>query len=149
MSKKANAFTIVELLIVIVVIAILAAISIVAYSGIQERARKAQFANDVSSIKKAMELYRTDKGYFPACVTTDECQYLSDIYPKLVPEYASSLPSAYDFRYVRPAATSDSAWGMRYISNAAPYNMTVTGNCKFGVNMAGWWWVSAPACPVG
>ena len=47
MIKKANAFTIVELLIVIVVIAILAAISIVAYTGIQNRARETAVLSDV------------------------------------------------------------------------------------------------------
>jgi len=40
-SKKNQAFTIVELLIVIVVIGILAAITIVAFNGVQERARMA------------------------------------------------------------------------------------------------------------
>lgn len=39
MNQKAYGFTIVELLIVIVVIAVLAAISVVAYAGIQNRAR--------------------------------------------------------------------------------------------------------------
>ena len=58
-------FTIVELLIVIVVIAILAAISIVAYTGIQQRARDAQRANDIATITKALELYYIDHGRFP------------------------------------------------------------------------------------
>ena len=39
MNREAHGFTIVELLIVIVVIAILAAISVAAYVNIQERAR--------------------------------------------------------------------------------------------------------------
>ena len=40
--KKQTGFTIVELLIVIVVIGILAAITIVAFNGVQQRARDAQ-----------------------------------------------------------------------------------------------------------
>lgn len=63
--KKQNGFTIVELLIVIVVIAILAAISVVAYSGVQSRARDAQRASDVVVILKALELYKADNGTYP------------------------------------------------------------------------------------
>ena len=47
-------FTIVELLIVIVVIAILAAISVVAYTGIQARADTSTKRADVASIAKAV-----------------------------------------------------------------------------------------------
>lgn len=53
-------FTIVELLIVIVVIAILAAISIVAYTGIQNRANDTAVQNDLRSLSKKFELYRID-----------------------------------------------------------------------------------------
>ncbi len=63
--SKNNGFTIVELLIVIVVIAVLAAISIVAYNGIQTRARDSQRKSDISAIVKAIELYYADKGVFP------------------------------------------------------------------------------------
>ena len=47
-------FTIVELLIVIVVIAILAAISIVVYNGIQARSQDAKRAQDLATIEKAI-----------------------------------------------------------------------------------------------
>lgn len=57
-------FTIVELLIVIVVIAILAAISIVAYNGIQSRAHAAATASNIKSYVNALEMYRAEVGEY-------------------------------------------------------------------------------------
>lgn len=59
---KQKGFTIVELLIVIVVIGILAAITIVAYNGMQQRSRDTTRAQDIASIKKALLLYQVDNG---------------------------------------------------------------------------------------
>ena len=64
MIKKANAFTIVELLIVIVVIAILAAISIVAYTGIQNRTYDAAVKNDLSNMARKIQLDAVDRGSY-------------------------------------------------------------------------------------
>ena len=55
MKPTKSGFTIVELLIVIVVIAILAATSVVAYSGVQERARDARRKSDIDMLSKALE----------------------------------------------------------------------------------------------
>ena len=55
-------FTIVELLIVIVVIGILAAIVTVAYNGVQTKALNAKTVSAVASWAEAMELYRVDNG---------------------------------------------------------------------------------------
>src|SRR5690554_4129028 len=60
-KRKQRGFTIVELLIVIVVIAILAAISIVAYTGIQQRARDSKRKDDVAKIVKALAIWSIDK----------------------------------------------------------------------------------------
>lgn len=62
---KQPGFTIVELLIVIVVIGILAAITIVAYSGVQTRARTAEKVSDVAAVMKQLEMFYVDKGYYP------------------------------------------------------------------------------------
>lgn len=64
-NKYKSGFTIVELLIVIVVIGILAAITIVAYNGIQVRARDGARISKVKNISKAIELYRVDNGTYP------------------------------------------------------------------------------------
>ena len=59
---KNNGFTIVELLVVIVVIGILAAIVIVAYNGVQQRSRDAIRAQDIAGIKRELSLYLIDYG---------------------------------------------------------------------------------------
>ena len=54
MAKTSRAFTIVELLIVIVVIAILAAITVVAYNGIQTRAKASAVTETLRESKQAL-----------------------------------------------------------------------------------------------
>lgn len=63
--KRQNGFTIVELLIVIVVIGILAAITIIAYNGIQQRARNAKEVSVVGQYKTALLAYALDHGTYP------------------------------------------------------------------------------------
>ena len=54
MKNKQFGFTIVELLIVIVIIGILAAITVVAYNGIQNRANNTKTQQAVAAYAKAM-----------------------------------------------------------------------------------------------
>jgi prepilin-type N-terminal cleavage/methylation domain-containing protein len=65
-QTKTHGFTIVELLIVIVVIAILAAITIVAYNGITNRAKSTKAQSTASSMVKKLEAYNAEIGNYPA-----------------------------------------------------------------------------------
>ena len=86
MFKNKSGFTIVELLIVIVVIAILAAISIVAYNGIQMRANNTATITAVNQTIKLIQSYdslgtgmaSTGSG----CVTTICTDYSGASYPQ-------------------------------------------------------------------
>lgn len=94
-ATKRTGFTIVELLIVIVVIGILAAITIVAYNGVQSRARFSKMQSDIKSTQKYIEAYYAANGSYPSTggnwkyQRTDGNNYM----PGLVPSIASSLPS--------------------------------------------------------
>lgn len=63
--QKQTGFTIIELLIVIVVIGILAAITIVAYNGVQQRSRNVQVIAGVNAYVKAFVNYSTLNAAYP------------------------------------------------------------------------------------
>ena len=67
MYEKSKGFTIVELLVVIVVIGILAAITVVSYTGISRRAVAASIQSDLSNASRKLELYRAEdpNNYYP------------------------------------------------------------------------------------
>lgn len=97
---KKSGFTIIELLIVIVVIAILAAISVVAYNGIQQRARDSERIQELTALQKALELYHIDNGGYPRCGSTavNTPPVLSSgtaisCLEELVPKYISAIPT--------------------------------------------------------
>ena len=58
-------FTIVELLIVIVVIGILAALVLNTFSGVQRRARDTERQTDINSIATQLEVYYNDNSGYP------------------------------------------------------------------------------------
>lgn len=65
MYKRFGGFTIVELMIVVVVIAILASISVVAYTGIQQRAINSKTISTASSYNRALAVYLAANGSYP------------------------------------------------------------------------------------
>ena len=61
-AQKQKGFTIVELLIVVVVIAILAAVTVVAYTGISDQARESKINADMAQLEKAIFAARINSG---------------------------------------------------------------------------------------
>lgn len=73
MKKTTSGFTIVELLIVIAVIAILSAIVLVTYNGVQKRARNADRYSQMQSWQKLFELYKSSYGTYPQVASGNYC----------------------------------------------------------------------------
>lgn len=83
-----SAFTIVELLIVIVIIAVLAAITIVAYNGVQARAVKTALQSDLRNAATKVALDKAEKGTYPA----DQSAALALFTPTAGTHYEYSTP---------------------------------------------------------
>lgn len=64
-KQRSTGFTIVELLIVIVVIGILAAITIVAFNGIKDRSENVKTTTAVRSYATAIMNYQVTNGFYP------------------------------------------------------------------------------------
>ena len=69
-KKRTQGFTLVELLIVIIVITIIAAITFVAFSGIQSRAAASSLQADLKNASIELALNNTNNGIYPASLTT-------------------------------------------------------------------------------
>ncbi len=76
--KQWRGFTIVEVLIVVVVIAILAAVTVVAYNGITASAKESALRSDLSTAAKRLNVEKVESGSFPSSPTfiSSELRYL-------------------------------------------------------------------------
>lgn len=65
-KKSESAFTLVELLVVIVILGVLSTIGLVAFASAQARGRDAARKSDLKQIASALELYFSDYGKYPS-----------------------------------------------------------------------------------
>ena len=125
---SSRGFTIVELLIVIVVIAILAAITMVSYNGITGRAKDASVQSDVETAVKKLEVYKYQTG--------------TEQYPASLGVAGVTASSGNTFDY--QMSTYDNSYCVRSSNGGIVYSASSTdptvkkGECG-DTNRIGWW----------
>jgi type IV pilus assembly protein PilA len=77
LKNKQSGFTIVELLIVIVVIGILAALVITTFSGIQQKARDTKRETDIKALHGQLEAFSAQKGYYPSLTDMNTAAFVT------------------------------------------------------------------------
>ncbi len=99
--RRATGFTLVELLIVIVVIAILATLAIVAYNGVQDRARVTTMQADLRNTSSQLAAYNAENGEYPMSLPGDVSASGDDVF-----QYTSD-GSTYCLTVTTPSSTSN------------------------------------------
>ena len=142
-SSRHLGFTIVELLIVIVVIAILAAITVVAFNGVQNRANDAAVQSDLSNIAKKYELYRVDSGVYPYGATLND----GTAFTIKVAKSAYDTTLSYQLLNCTSSTTPGSDYAMLAVSKSGKrlYVSSSSGGVKeyTGADT----WLGTAACP--
>ncbi|MFZ3009789.1 MAG: LamG-like jellyroll fold domain-containing protein [Candidatus Microsaccharimonas sp.] len=125
-----NGFTIVELLIVIVVIGILAAITLVAFSGISERASVAATQSALTQANKKLALYISEYNSYPV----NQSAFNTIVGSGAGPAYQYTINSSVSAPNYCVTATIDST---SYYT--LQDGTTTPGTCPMTNGLIGWW----------
>jgi prepilin-type N-terminal cleavage/methylation domain-containing protein len=118
-AQRARGFSIVELLIVIVVIAVLAAVGVAVFRGIQNRAQQSALQSEVNGVAKKLEIYRALNSVYPGAI--DDCP--SPAAANICVELAGGKTHSYQFNAQGGGGAS--------INVAPSYHLTVFGDSFF------------------
>lgn len=121
-----SGFTIVELLIVIVVIGILAAITVVSYTGITNRAIMASLQSDLNNASTQLKIFNIDNSVYPSTISTD-CS--TDPDSSINKCLTASVDNTYTYK---PSSFSNDVYCLEATKNSISYNITQDGQILAG-----------------
>lgn len=140
-AKKAQSgFTLVELIIVIVVIGILAAIILVAYAGVTNRASNSADNANADQIVKVAETMNADGGSYPTTVSTlTNGDSTSKLPSGVMVVLTSTVPTEAQTETTLPTNSPKKTYSVMFCSATGGLNVyyPIRGNATAGVLSAG------------
>jgi prepilin-type N-terminal cleavage/methylation domain-containing protein len=133
-AEGRRAFTIIELLVVILIIGILVGFSFAAFQGVLERAKKVQAKNDLTQIVTAVNAFYTEYGKYPLVTDDTPIANTADLFNTLRAVASAINPRAIVF--ISPPDVKNPANprsgigsdGQFYDPWGTPYVVTIDGN---------------------
>jgi len=141
LKNRSKGFTIVELLIVIVVIAILATLVIVTFTGIQQKARDSQRQTDINALDSHIEAYYAQSGAYPTAAMLNDSTWraanMKGLDPEALKDPKATSPDigtgaatanqyGYDAKAAGVACPAATGTGAAMVSTCDSFTLTAT-----------------------
>ena len=135
-SREESGFTLVELLVVMLILGILAAIAIPAFFSQRDKAKDSDAKAQANSAQTAIESYATDNNGSYAAATLAKLQAIE---PTIKSTVAVPSPTSNTYTVTATSSTGNTFSVTRASTGAVTYPCTSTGNANAGCPSSGFW----------
>ena len=130
---KRNAFTLIELVVVIIIVAILTAVAVPKFYDRADDAREAATLQSLSTLRGATELFRADTGSYPtvANLATDLAGYIKGPFPETKVGGVESAAIKSSTSNPIPSSETDDAGGWIYNASTGEIKINMASHFAF------------------
>ena len=130
LKTKERGFTIVELLIVIIVIGILAALVITTFTGVQQKARDTERQTDVKAVHGQVEAYYAQNGKYPTLANLNSSAWVTANLKGLDAE-ATKDPKGAGYTFAASATANQYAYAVTAADGTSACDNSTTDCAKY------------------